>query len=68
MSLWSWLRGLGKREDEDALRRAEDERHETRDEQRFTEGDIEGIQADQRASRDFLQTPEQTERLAEDDE
>ena len=40
-----------KREDEAALEREVEREHETREEQRFTSGDMEGLQSDEFAAR-----------------
>ena len=68
MSLLGWLRGLRKREDGAALRRAEDEELESPEERRISEGDFEGMQADEQAALRFGETPEESERLAERDD
>jgi hypothetical protein len=68
MGLRSWLRGLRKREDEAALERAEELKLESPEERRISEGDFEGLQADEQAGLAFGATPEQSERLAERDD
>jgi len=55
MSLLSWLKGLRKREDEAALRRA-------------AEGDFEGKQADEQVGLIFREAADEPERLAERDD
>lgn len=68
MSLLGWLKGLRKREDDAALRRAEDEQLESPEERRVSAGDVEGVQADEQAALRFGDTPEESDRLAERDD
>jgi hypothetical protein len=68
MGLRSWLRGLRRREDDAALERAEDMQLETPGERRITEGDMEGMQADEQAGLAWGETPEGADRLAERDD
>lgn len=68
MGLRTWLQGLRKHRDEAALERAEAEQLETPEERRISEGDIEGIQADEQAALGWGETPEGANRLAERDD
>jgi len=68
MSLLGWLRGLRKREDEAALKRAEDEQLESPAERRISEGDMEGMQADEQTGLRFGETADEPEHLAERDD
>jgi hypothetical protein len=64
----SWLKHFRKREDEAALKRAEDMQLESPDERRISEGDIDGMTADERAGEMWGETPGGATRLAERDE
>jgi hypothetical protein len=64
----SWLQGLRKREDAAALKRAEEEQLESPEERRISEGDVEGMQADEQAGLAWGETPEGADRLAERDD
>jgi hypothetical protein len=64
----SWLQGLRKREDDAALKRAEDEQFESPGERRISEGDFEGMQADEQAGLAWGETPRGADRLAERDD
>jgi len=68
VGLRSWLRGLRKRKDEAALKRAEEMQLESPEERRITEGDMEGMQADEQAGLTWGETPEGADRLAERDD
>jgi hypothetical protein len=68
MGLRSWLRGLRRREDEAALNRAEEMQLESPQERRISEGDMEGMQADEQAGLTWGETPEGADRLAERDD
>jgi hypothetical protein len=68
MGLRSWLRGLRKREDEAAIKRAQGMKLESAEEQRITRGDIEGWQADEQAGLGWGETPGGANRLAERDD
>jgi hypothetical protein len=68
MGLRSWLRSLRKREDDAALKRAEDMKLESPEERRITEGDFEGMQADEQAGLTWGETPGGADRLAERDD
>jgi hypothetical protein len=68
MGLRSWLRGVREREDEAALKRAEDMQLESLEERRISEGDMEGMTADERAGEMWGQTPAGANRLAERDD
>ena len=69
MGLRSWLRKLRKREDDAALERAEEMQLESPEERRISEGDMEGMQADEQAALSWGETPEGADRLAgRDDE
>ena len=68
MGLRSWLRGLRKREDDAALKRAEEMKLESPEERRISEGDMEGMQADEQAGLSWGETPEGADRLAEHDD
>ena len=58
-----------KREDEAALKREVEREHETREEQRFSSGDVTGLETDERAARTVREgNIEDVERLAERDE
>ena len=58
-----------KREDEATLEREVEREHETREEQRFSSGDITGLEADERAARMVREgNVEDVERLADRDE
>jgi len=65
MSLFGWLKGLRKREEDAALRRAADEQLESPRERRISEGDMEGMQADEQTGLRFGETADEPERLAE---
>jgi hypothetical protein len=65
MKIWSWLTGFRKAGDDAAMKRAVAEAVETPDERRYTSGDIESIQADERAAELTGDTPSDSERLAE---
>lgn len=56
------------REDAAALKRAEDMQLESPEERRISEGDFEGMQADEQAALGFGDTPNESERLAERDD
>ena len=68
MGLRSWLRSLRKRKDDAALERAGDMQIESPEERRISEGDMEGMQADEQAALTWGETPEGADRLAERDE
>ena len=68
MGLRSWLRGLRKREDEAPLNRAEEMQLESPQERRISEGDMEGMQADEQAGLTWGEAPEGAARLAERDD
>jgi hypothetical protein len=68
VGLRSWLRALRRREDDAALRRAEEMQLESPEERRISEGDMEGMVADERAGEMWGQTPEGADRLAERDD
>ena len=68
MGLRSWLRSLRKREDDAALERAENMQLESPEERRISEGDLEGMQADEQAGLSWGETPEGADRLAERDD
>ena len=69
MGIGSWWKRLMKREDEAALRREVEREHETREEQRFSSGDVTGLETDERAARTVREgNIEDVERLAERDE
>ena len=65
MGLFDWIKRFRKHEDEEALRRAEAGQLESPEERRISEGDFEGMQADQLAGRSVRETPDEEERLAE---
>ena len=46
MGILSWFKNMRKREDAEAIQRAQEEYADTPEEQRLESGDIEGIQAD----------------------
>jgi hypothetical protein len=59
------------RDDERAIEREVEREHETREEQRFTSGDVTGLESDQRAAEAVTfhdETVEDAERLAEGDD
>jgi len=68
MGLRSWLRSFRQREDEAALKRAEDMQLESPEERRISEGDMEGMQADEQAGLAWGETPQGADRLAEGDD
>jgi hypothetical protein len=71
MGLGSWWKRLMKRDDEQAIEREVEREHETREEQRFTSGDVTGLESDQRAAEAVTfhdETVEDAERLAEGDD
>ena len=69
MGIGSWWKRLMKREDEAALKREVEREHETREEQRFSSGDVTGLETDERAARTVREgNIEDVERLAERDE
>jgi hypothetical protein len=68
VGLRSWLRRLRKRDDDAALDRAEEMQLESPEERRISEGDMEGMQADEQAALSWGETPEGADRLAGDDE
>jgi len=68
VGLRSWLRSLRKREDDAALERAEKMQLESPEERRISEGDLEGMQADEQAGLSWGETPEGADRLAERDD
>ena len=49
MGILSWFKNRGKREDAEALHRAQEEYFDTSEEQRIESGGVEGLQADYRA-------------------
>ncbi len=51
MSIGSWFKKLRKREDAEAMHRAEERSYETPGERRITSGDIEGLEADAQSAR-----------------
>jgi|1185.fasta_scaffold168875_1 hypothetical protein len=51
MGIGSWFKKFRKREDDDAIHRAEERGFETRGERYATSGDIEGVRADSQAGR-----------------
>ena len=68
MGIRSWLHGLRKREDDAALKRAGEEQLESPEERRISDGDFEGLQADEQAGLILGETPEGADRLAEGDD
>ena len=68
MSLLGWLKGLRKREDEAALRRAEDEQLESPGERRLYEGGIDAVRADEQAGLVFREAADDPAHLAERDD
>jgi len=71
MGVGSWWKRLMKRDDEQAIEREVEREHETREEQRFTSGDVTGLESDQRAAEAVTfhdETVEDAERLAEGDD
>jgi len=65
MSIWTWFTRFRKARDAAAMGRAEAEAVETPEERRYTSGDIEAIQADERAAELTGDTPSDSERLTE---
>lgn len=65
MGIRAWLDKLRRREDADALERAEDLSEEPREERLVPSTDVEGLAADERAGRLAGETPEDVERLGE---
>jgi hypothetical protein len=51
MGIGSWWKRMRQREDEAVLEREVEREHETREEQRFTSGDMTGLESDERAAR-----------------
>jgi hypothetical protein len=68
MGLRTWLRSLRKREDEAALKRAENMQVESPEERRISAEGIEGMQADEQAGLAWGVTPSDADRLAERDD
>ena len=77
MGIGSWLKKWRKREDDEAVQRAQNEYFDTEHEQRMESGDIEGLQADTRAGLVMRDTErfqgegasaDPEERLAQDEE
>jgi hypothetical protein len=68
MGIGSWWRKFRQREDEAAIERAQERVHETVDERRVASGDLQGLEADERAARTMHEPKiEDAERFAEDD-
>jgi hypothetical protein len=65
MGIRAWLDKLRRREDEEALERAEDLAEEPAEERRHASTDVEGLAADERAGRIAGETPTDVERLGE---
>ena len=65
MAIRAWLAKLRKREDADAMERAEDRLAETSEERGVTSGDIEGLKADEGAARMSGEATEGTDRLGD---
>ena len=68
MGIASWWNKLMKREDDAAMKAAEERSHETPEERHATSGDMEGLQADERAARSMHEgNVEDVERFADED-
>ena len=65
MTIRAWLQKLRGREDAAVVERAETMAVETPEERRLTEEGVEGVAADERATRALRETPEEAERLAD---
>jgi hypothetical protein len=61
----AWLGKFRRREDEEALERAEDLAEEPAEERPHGSTDVEGLAADERAGRIAGETPEDVERLGQ---
>ncbi len=69
MGIGSWFKKLRKREDDEAIHRAEERSHETSQEREITSGDMEGRQADELAARGMREgNIGDADRLAEGDD
>jgi hypothetical protein len=71
MGITSWWKRMTQRKDELAIEHEVEREHETREEQRFTSGDITGLESDQRAAETVTfhdETIEDAERFADEDE
>jgi hypothetical protein len=68
MGLGDWWRRLRRREDERTIERAEEQGHQSVDERRVASGDLQGLEADERAARTVHEPKiEDAERFAEDE-
>lgn len=68
VGIGSWLKKLRAREDEEAIERAQERVHETLDERRIASGDLQGLEADERAARSVHEANiEDAERFAEEE-
>ena len=65
MGIRAWIDKLRRREDEEALERAEDVAEEPAEERPHASTDVEGLAADERAGRIAGETPKDVERLGE---
>jgi hypothetical protein len=69
MGIGSWWRKIRQREDEALIEREVEREHETREEQRFTSGDMTGLESDERAARSVRDANiEDVESFAEGDD
>jgi hypothetical protein len=69
MGIGSWLKKLRKREDDDAIHRAEERSYETPAERRSTSGDMEGLEANEQTARGMREgNIEDAEKFADGDD
>jgi hypothetical protein len=69
MGIGSWWKKMRRREDEALIEREVEREHETPEEQRFTSGDMTGLESDERAARSVRDANiEDVERFAEGDD
>ena len=67
MGLRSWWRRLQRHEDDKAIKRAEELALESPEERKLYQADMEGMEADLRAGERMYDTPDEGQRLAEEE-
>jgi hypothetical protein len=67
MGIRSWWRRFQRHEDAEAMKRAEELAVETPEERKLYQVDMEGMEADVMAGAGMYDTPDEAERLAEDE-
>jgi hypothetical protein len=67
MGIRGWWRRFQRHENAEAMKRAEELAVETPEERKLNHADMEGIEADLMAGAGMYETPDEAERLAEDE-